>query len=205
MMRATVGLLLLASSAFATTALAQTSGTDTTGTPGAPLSLSRPAGSPAPGAILVQPLPAPTGTGSTAAPAPGAIAAPITPAPAAPIPATPAPAATATPAAEAPPLSERDRAAESGTLLVTAEAGLGPTIPLVAENGFPFDVLLSVDTTECVQVLPADCGPVVRDRLVRTHTRQIVYTVRRVDVTHPSSVALRFFWAPADPGSPDRQ
>lgn len=196
MKNATFGLLALLAAA---PALAQTTGG------GTPVQLVPPSRTAAPGAIVTQPLgppePAPATTATPAIVAP-AVGSPYTAPPAPADDGVPGPnelpGRVIPPGAYVPPEAPVDRALNAGSLTVTPAGDSGPLMPIVADNGFPFDVRLSVETVDCRHVVAADCGPVVRDRLVAAGTRQTVYTVRRQDVTRPSYVGVRFEWAPAN-------
>ena len=96
------------------------------------------------------------------------------------------------------PTAASDRALPAGVVtLRTATSGPG-LLGVYARNGLPFDIVLSrVDATQCVNILPEDCGLLGTDVRVATGTEVLVRSLRQADMTRTYGITPVYSWRPA--------
>ncbi|SMH59228.1 hypothetical protein SAMN02982994_4931 [Azospirillum lipoferum] len=96
------------------------------------------------------------------------------------------------------PTKRGDEALPAGTLTVRTAATAPGALGVYVRNGFPFDVVLTrVDATECVNIVPTDCGPIGQNIRVATGAETLVRTLHQADPARSFGATPTYSWQPA--------
>lgn len=96
------------------------------------------------------------------------------------------------------PTAANDRALPAGVVTLRTATSAPGLLGVYAVNGLPFDIVLSrVDATQCINIVPEDCGLLGTDIRVATGTEVLVRSVRQADMTRTYGVVPVYNWRPA--------
>lgn len=96
------------------------------------------------------------------------------------------------------PTAPSDRALPAGVVTLRTATSAPGLLGVYARNGLPFDIVLTrVDATQCVNIVPEDCGLLGTDIRVATGAEVLVRSVRQADMTRTYGVVPVYSWRPA--------
>ncbi|MBP2300084.1 hypothetical protein [Azospirillum picis] len=96
------------------------------------------------------------------------------------------------------PTADSDRALPAGVVTLRTATSAPGILSVYARNGLPFDIVLTrVDATQCMNVVPEDCGLLGTDIRVASGAEVVVRSLRQADMTRTYGITPVYNWRPA--------